>query len=288
MSEKSVVALGPPQGLDDEWSRWLVGEWESSSESDQAGFKSWVRGTGRVKVEVGIGGQFLMVTKQGRVTHLSDEYVQHLRQTTHAAEEEIDALRRMTFAGLEVFTIDSRAGGIVGHLFDSWRCVASGAGRREGDKEFMEWTWSVAGQGTSVRTTERVDHDTLCKTLRCRVAGVGQRGGELETCGAKRVRKAEILKWLVDAGEEERGDFLRRQMCERATVLLVKVAASVSTSFRVNRESGNSQRVEIAQNRTLGYLKLRSQTCRRRTPSRLQVEQDGQEPVGAHETSLQI
>jgi len=38
MSEKNVVTLGPPPGLDDEWSRWLIGEWESASASDQAIF----------------------------------------------------------------------------------------------------------------------------------------------------------------------------------------------------------------------------------------------------------
>jgi len=28
----------------------------------------------------------------------------------------------------------------------------------------MEWTWSVAGRGTSVRTAERIDPDTLVIT----------------------------------------------------------------------------------------------------------------------------
>jgi len=164
--KKSELSLGQPKGLDDEWSRWLVGEWDVSAESDLAEFKCWVKGTGRVKMELGVGGQFLIATKQGEVARLSEQYAQHMRQNVHASEEEIEKLRRMKFAEVEYFTIDLRTGGIIGHLFDSWRCVATGAGRREGDTEIMEWKWSAGGQGTSVRTTKRVGADKLVVTER--------------------------------------------------------------------------------------------------------------------------
>ncbi|MEW5826675.1 MAG: hypothetical protein AB1778_07570 [Candidatus Bipolaricaulota bacterium] len=36
---------------------------------------------------------------------------------------------------------------------------------------------------------------------------IGQRGGELASGRAKRVREAKILEGLVDAGGEERGNF---------------------------------------------------------------------------------
>jgi len=162
--KKSVISLGQPKGLDDEWSRWLIGEWESTGESDLAGFRCWVKGIGRVKMELGVGGQFLVVTKEGEVAHISDEYLQHLRQSVRASEEEIEKLRRMKFAEMEFFTTDPRTGGIIAYLFDSWRCVATGIGKRDGDKEIMEWKWSAGGQGTSVRTTERIGADKLVVT----------------------------------------------------------------------------------------------------------------------------
>ena len=83
--QENVPSLTPPKGLDDEWSRWLIGEWDIAAESDLPGFACWVRGTGRVKAELGVGGQFLVVTKQGEVAQLSDEYVQHLRRNMHAS-----------------------------------------------------------------------------------------------------------------------------------------------------------------------------------------------------------
>jgi hypothetical protein len=162
--QESVPSLVPPKPLDDEWSRWLIGEWESSGESDLPGFKSWVKGTGRMKAELGVGGQFLVMTKQGEVAQISDEYLQYLRQSMHTSEDQIEKLRRMKFAEVDFRTIDPRTGGIVAYLFDSWRCVATGTGTCDGNKEVIEWKWSAGGQGTSVRTTERVNEDKFIVT----------------------------------------------------------------------------------------------------------------------------
>jgi hypothetical protein len=161
---QSVPSLMAPKGLDDEWSRWLIGEWESAAESDLPGFKCWVKGTGRMKAELGVGGQFLVVTRQGEVAQVSDDYLQHLRRNMHAAEEEIEKLRKMKFAQVDYRTIDPRTGAIVAYLFDSWRCVATGTGRCDGNKEIIEWKWSAGGQGTSIRTTERISRDKFVVT----------------------------------------------------------------------------------------------------------------------------
>jgi hypothetical protein len=170
---QSVPSLTPPKGLDDEWSRWLIGEWESAAESDLPDFPCWVKGRGRMKAELGVGGQFLVVTKQGGVDQLSDDYVQHLRRDNHAPEEEIEKLRQMKFAEVDYRTIDPRTGAIVAYLFDSWRCVATGTGRCDGNKEIIEWKWSAGGQGTSIRTTERISQDKFVVTEKYTLPGGG-------------------------------------------------------------------------------------------------------------------
>jgi hypothetical protein len=157
--KKTVLSLGQPKGLDDEWSRWLSGEWEISAESDLPGFKCWIKGKGRVKAEFGVGGQFLVVTKQGEVAEISEDYLQHLRRNLNTPEDEIEKLRRMKFTEVDFRTIDPRTGRVIAYLFDSWRCVATGTGQCEGNKEIIAWTWSAGGQGTSVRTTERIGTD---------------------------------------------------------------------------------------------------------------------------------
>ena len=117
-----------------------------------------------MKAEFGVGGQFLVVTKQGEVTQISDEYLQHLLKNMHTPEEEIEKLRQMKFAEVDYRTIDPRTGAIVAYLFDSWRCVATGTGQCDGNKEIIEWKWSAGGQGTSIRTTERVSRDKFVVT----------------------------------------------------------------------------------------------------------------------------
>ena len=51
-SEQSRPSSFQPKPLDDEWSRWLVGEWEGSVESDVGTGKLWT------KTDFGLNGQF--------------------------------------------------------------------------------------------------------------------------------------------------------------------------------------------------------------------------------------
>ncbi len=141
-----------PKPLDDEWSKWLVGEWEGSAESDV--------GTGRIrtKIELGLNGQFLIMKSESEFTEITDEQRQYLRETLHASDEEIEKFQSSTFKELQIHTIDPKTGKVVGYLFDSMRCVAKGRGRRQGNKEIMEWKWSVFAQGaTSVRIIEKIN-----------------------------------------------------------------------------------------------------------------------------------
>jgi hypothetical protein len=158
-AEANVLPLEPLKALDDDWSRWLIGQWEVTAESDLAQFKGWVKGRGRMNVELVLGGQFIIMTRAGQMIELSDEYVQYLKKNLHASEEDIRELRNMHFGDLELRTIDPKTDRIVAYLFDSWRCVAKGTGKLEGNREIIDWEWSVAGQGTSVRVTEKLTND---------------------------------------------------------------------------------------------------------------------------------
>jgi hypothetical protein len=162
VGEMNVPSLTPPKNvLDDEWSQWSIGTWETAAESDLGQFKNWAKGRGHMTVESGLGGQFLIRKMEGHATEVSDEYVQHLRQTQHTSEEEIEKLRNLPFESIEFHTFEPMTGGIVAHLFDSWRCVAKGTGTRNGNREILEWEWSAAGRGTSVRTTDKIGDDKL-------------------------------------------------------------------------------------------------------------------------------
>ena len=65
---------------------------------------------------------------------------------------------------MEIYTIDPKTGEISAYLFDSLRCVAKGTGKRQGNKEIINWVWSVQGQGTSTRVTEKISDDKFIST----------------------------------------------------------------------------------------------------------------------------
>ena len=158
MAKENNFSAFLPKPIDDDWSRWLVGEWEGSGESEAG------KGKARVKIELGLNGQFLIMKGEAEIIEINDEQKKYLKETLHASDEEIKKFQSSTFKSLEFHTIDPKTGETIGYLFDSLRCVAVGRGKREGSKEIMKWEWSANGQGTSTRVTEKVSNDKLIAT----------------------------------------------------------------------------------------------------------------------------
>jgi len=159
MSEDRNSYRFNPRPLNDDWSKWLVGEWESSGESEAGS------GGGMTSVELALNGQFLIMKGEGETGEMTPEHIKYIKETLHASDEEIERFRSSAFKELQIHTIDSKTGEVVGYLFDSLRCIAEGRGRREGNKEIMEWKWKCSGQeSSSVRITEKVSNDKFIIT----------------------------------------------------------------------------------------------------------------------------
>lgn len=158
MAKESRPSVFLPKPVDDDWSKWLVGEWEGSGESNAGKGKGWVQ------IELGLNGQFLIMKGQAEITQITPEQRQYLKDTLHASDEDIEKFQSSTFKSLEIHTIDPKTGEIIGYLFDSLRCIAKGRGKREGNKEIMQWQWSGSGQGSSIRITEKVSDDKIIMT----------------------------------------------------------------------------------------------------------------------------
>ncbi|MGD0573136.1 MAG: hypothetical protein ABSB11_08965 [Sedimentisphaerales bacterium] len=159
----NIPSLEPPKALDDDWSRWLVGNWQGTAKSDFGEHKDWAKGDCRLNIELALNGQFLVRKGRSQVTSLSDEYIKQLKGQ-HLSDSDIEKMRNSTFESMEVYTIDPKTGEIVGYLFDSLRCVAKGTGKRQGNKEIINWVWSVQGQGSSTRVTEKIGNDRFIST----------------------------------------------------------------------------------------------------------------------------
>jgi hypothetical protein len=154
--------------LDDEWSKWLVGEWKvvsgESSVTDESGKVTKIdvneQGAGSFKIEFGLNGQFLIM--RGSSGEMTDEQKKQIKdafkETINASDEDIERFLSMPYKSLQIQTIDPKTGEVIEYLFDSQRCIAEGRGRRQGNKEIMEWKWSATAQGaTSVSIIEKIN-----------------------------------------------------------------------------------------------------------------------------------
>jgi hypothetical protein len=169
VAEESKPSSLQPDPLDDEWSKWLVGEWkvvsgESDCLADESGSRVKIdvdeEGTSGFKVEFGLNGQFLIMRGHAETGEMTDEQIQQLKETINASDEDIERMLSMPFKELQIQTVDPKTGERIGYFFDSQRCIAKGTGRLEGNKEILEWEWSGTGQGaTSVSIIEKINND---------------------------------------------------------------------------------------------------------------------------------
>ena len=156
--KENIPSLEPPKALNDDWSKWLVGDWQGMAKSDFGEHKDWVKGKCRLNIQLALNGQFVIRKGWSQVTGLSDEYIKQLKGQ-HLSDSDIEKIRNSTFESIEFYTTDPKTGDVTGYLFDSLGCISKGTGKREGNKEIINWTWSGQGQGTSVRVTEKINDD---------------------------------------------------------------------------------------------------------------------------------
>jgi ketosteroid isomerase-like protein len=142
-----------PQSLDDDWSRWILGEWEGTGESDTG------QGKGVERIEFTLHGQFLVCRGEAKITEMTPDQVNYLKKNMQASDEEVERFKRAGYQSLQLFTVDQTTGETIGYLFDSLRCIATGRGKREGNREIMEWAWATGHNSTRIR--EKVSDDKL-------------------------------------------------------------------------------------------------------------------------------
>lgn len=157
-----------PKPLVDDWSKWLVGEWEvisgESSLADESGKESKIElndqdaGAGGIRIEYGLNGQFLIMNSRAETGQMTPDQIKYFKETLNYSDEEIERLISNPFKELQIHTIDPKTGERLGYLFDSMRCIATGIGRIEGNKEIMDWVWSGTAQGaTSMHIIEKIN-----------------------------------------------------------------------------------------------------------------------------------
>ena len=173
MAKESGTPSFQPKPLDDEWSKWLIGKWQvTRGQSDFLGGEmeglgeSNEEGASGFTIESGLNGQFLIMKSWAQTGEMTDEQKKQmkdaLKETTNASDEDLERFLSMPYKELQIQTIDPKTGEVIAYLFDSQRCIAEGRGKRQGNKEIIEWKWFATAQGaTSVRITEKIDDNTF-------------------------------------------------------------------------------------------------------------------------------
>ncbi len=158
MAEISGPPSFQPKPLDDEWSKWLVGEWEGT-----VGLVGMKKSKAWREIELGLNGQFLITKHEHKVTN---EEIQELKKIAHISDEDVKRYQSLPFKYLEIWTIDLKNGEVIGYFFDSLRRVAEGKGKLQGNKEIVEWQWFAQGQRafSNVSITEKVSDDRFITT----------------------------------------------------------------------------------------------------------------------------
>jgi hypothetical protein len=157
-AKESKPSAFQPEPLGDDWSKSLIGQWEGSGESSSG------KGKGLTKIELALNGQFLIITGRATITEITPEQRKYNKETLHVSDEGITKFIGSTFKSMELRTVDPATGEIIGYIFDSMRCIARGTGRIEGNKEIMDWQWSLLGQGASRRIMEKISDDRIIIT----------------------------------------------------------------------------------------------------------------------------
>lgn len=123
---KAAAAMpAPPKPLEDDFTKWMLGEWEGTSTSPMGTSQDWQ------KVEMGLDNQFV-------VTHYTSK------------------MGEMTYKGMGPMTMNPETGEFVSYWFDNFRGMYKGTGKREGNKVTMTFTGPM---GTETRTMEKVSDD---------------------------------------------------------------------------------------------------------------------------------
>jgi hypothetical protein len=173
LAEESKPSSFQPEPLDDEWSKWLVGEWKGKVGLGGVKSEAWR------EIEPGLNGQFLITKHEHKIT---DEEIQALRKIPHISDEDVKKYQSLPFKYIEIWTIDPKNGEVIGYFFDSLRRVAEGKGKLEGNKEIVEWQWFVQGQRafSNISITERVSDDRFITTKKYTLSDGSTMEGKVE------------------------------------------------------------------------------------------------------------
>jgi hypothetical protein len=173
--------MAPPQPLEDDLCKWLVGEWEGATTSPMGKSQDWQ------KVEWGLDNQFVIIHFKSKMTEMNPEAAKAMAESMKLSKEDMDKMAQMAYKGMGPLTVNPQTGEFTGYWFDNWRGTYKGTGKREGNKITMQWEGTM---GTSERTIEKVGEDKMVWTFKEKDASGNVMEGRTELTRKKMADKS--------------------------------------------------------------------------------------------------
>jgi hypothetical protein len=154
---KETAPMAPPKPLEDDFYKWMIGDWEGWTSSPMGKAQEWQ------KIEWGLDNQFVVVHNTSKWTEMNQEFMNAMAEATKMSKADIDKMKNMVYKGMGVFTLDPMSSDFNGYWFDNWRGVSKGLGKRDGDTVTMAWE---SPMGTETRTIEKISDDKMVMTFK--------------------------------------------------------------------------------------------------------------------------
>ncbi len=155
--DKHADESAMPKALDDAMSKWMVGEWSGTGESNMGAAKEWETCT------MSLDNQFVEMHMTSQFTKVNPEFVKNMSAMMKMTEQQTEqAMKSTTYKGMGVLTLDPKTNEYVGYWFDSMRGMYKGTGKLEGNKIVMIWEGSG---GSSTRTIEKDEKGRMVQSF---------------------------------------------------------------------------------------------------------------------------
>jgi hypothetical protein len=154
---KEAVPMTPPKPLEDDFHKWMIGEWEGWSTSSMGKAQDWQ------KIEWGLDNQFVVVHYTSKWMEMNQEFMKAMSEATKMSKEDMEKMKNMVYKGMGLFTLHPMSSDFNGYWFDNWRGAYKGTGKREGDKVTTTWE---SPMGAETRTIEKISEDNMVMTFK--------------------------------------------------------------------------------------------------------------------------
>jgi len=144
----SLLAQAPPGPLDDDLLKWMIGEWEGTTEGTMG------KSNEEMELDWDLEHQFVGIKYKSKIAETDPAKLEAMAKAMGATKEQL----QMPYKGKGLMTMNPQTKEYISFWFDSYRTMSQGKGTRSGNVITTNWSDAT---GTSMRTIEKIGEDKM-------------------------------------------------------------------------------------------------------------------------------